>query len=209
MRTPDSASPADRPDPAARPWMAPADVEVPAGDDVERVVLLSDAGQAVGTEAKATVHHRADEGGTALHLAFSCHVYDAAGRFLLTRRALGKKAFPGVWTNGFCGHPGPGESPAQAVLRRAPQELGAEVSDVVEVLPDFRYRAVDAGGMEEHEICPVFRAQMHGDPAPERDEVAEWCWVEPAALTAALAAVPRAFSPWLVEQWQQGAFEAR
>ena len=207
MQTPDPTSPADRSDPAARPWMTGADVVVPEGDDVERVVLLSEAGEAVGTEAKATVHHRADEGGTALHLAFSCHVYDDAGRFLLTRRALGKKAFPGVWTNGFCGHPGPGESPAEAVLRRAPQELGVPVRDVVEVLPDFRYRAVDASGMEEHEVCPVFRARMHGDPAPERDEVAEWCWVEPAELTAALAAVPRAFSPWLVEQWQQGAFE--
>lgn len=209
MQTPDPASPADRSDPAARPWMTGADVVVPEGDDVERVVLLSEVGEAVGTEAKATVHHRADEGGTALHLAFSCHVYDDAGRFLLTRRALGKKAFPGVWTNGFCGHPGPGESPAEAVLRRAPQELGVPVRDVVEVLPDFRYRAVDASGMEEHEVCPVFRARMHGDPAPERDEVAEWCWVEPAELTAALAAVPRAFSPWLVEQWQQGAFEGR
>lgn len=209
MQTPDPASPADRSDPAARPWMTGAGVVVPEGDDVERVVLLSEAGEAVGTEAKATVHHRADEGGTALHLAFSCHVYDDAGRFLLTRRALGKKAFPGVWTNGFCGHPGPGESPAEAVLRRAPQELGVPVRDVAEVLPDFRYRAVDASGMEEHEVCPVFRARMHGDPAPERDEVAEWCWVEPAELTAALAAVPRAFSPWLVEQWQQGAFEGR
>ena len=209
MQTPDPASPADRSDPAARPWMTGADVVVPEGDDVERVVLLSEVGEAVGTEAKATVHHRADEGGTALHLAFSCHVYDDAGRFLLTRRALGKKAFPGVWTNGFCGHPGPGESPAEAVLRRAPQELGVPVRDVAEVLPDFRYRAVDASGMEEHEVCPVFRARMHGDPAPERDEVAEWCWVEPAELTAALAAVPRAFSPWLVEQWQQGAFEGR
>ncbi|MFB1426734.1 isopentenyl-diphosphate Delta-isomerase [Micrococcus endophyticus] len=209
MQTPDPAPPADRSDPAARPWITGADVVVPEGDDVERVVLLSEAGEAVGTEAKATVHHRADEGGTALHLAFSCHVYDDAGRFLLTRRALGKKAFPGVWTNGFCGHPGPGESPAEAVLRRAPQELGVPVRDVVEVLPDFRYRAVDASGMEEHEVCPVFRARMHGDPAPERDEVAEWCWVEPAELTAALAAVPRAFSPWLVEQWQQGAFEGR
>lgn len=201
MQTPDASAPDDRPGHTPDPRMP--------GGDVERVVLLSETGEAVGTEAKSTVHRRADEGGTPLHLAFSCHVYDPAGRFLLTRRALGKKAFPGVWTNGFCGHPAPGESPADAVLRRAPQELGVPVTDVVEVLPGFRYRAVDAGGVEEHEICPVFRARTHGDPAPERDEVAQWCWVEPAALTGALAAVPQAFSPWLVEQWQQGAFDGR
>ncbi|WP_079118301.1 isopentenyl-diphosphate Delta-isomerase, partial [Streptococcus pneumoniae] len=132
--------------PVARPWLAASDVPVAGPDDVERVVLLSPEGEAVGTEAKATVHRRTEDGGTPLHLAFSCHVYDEADRFLLTRRALGKAAFPGVWTNGFCGHPGPGESPAEAVLRRAPQELGVEVSDVVEVLPDFRYRAADASG---------------------------------------------------------------
>lgn len=172
---------------------------------VERVVLLTEDGTPAGTEPKATVHHTVADGGTPLHLAFSCHVYDDAGRFLLTRRALGKRAFAGVWTNGFCGHPAPGETPAEAVLRRAPQELGVAVTDVVPLLPDFRYRAADAGGVEENEICPVFRARMHGDPAPVWDEVAEWCWVEPAALHTAITAVPQVFSPWLVQQVAEGA----
>ncbi|MCK6094986.1 isopentenyl-diphosphate Delta-isomerase [Micrococcus sp. EYE_162] len=176
--------------------------------DVERVVLLDADGTPVGAEPKATVHRNVAEGGTPLHLAFSCHVYSPDGRFLLTRRALGKKAFGGVWTNGFCGHPAVGETPEEAVSRRAPQELGVEVADVAPLLPGFRYRAADAAGVEEHEVCPVFRATLHGDPAPEEDEVAEWCWVGVAELTAALAAVPRAFSPWLVAQWEQGAFDA-
>ena len=181
----------------------------PGDDDtpVELVVLLNERGEPSGTEAKASVHHTVAEGGTPLHLAFSCHVYGPDGRFLLTRRALGKKAFAGVWTNGFCGHPGVGESPAEAVERRAVQELGVPVRNVRDVLPGFRYRATDAGGVEENEICPVFRAVIETDPQPQADEVAEWAWVEVADLTAALAAVPEVFSPWLVEQWQQGAFE--
>lgn len=189
----------DRPTPAG-----------PAGDaapPAELVVLLDPDGMPAGTAPKATVHRRTDEGGTPLHLAFSCHVYAPDGRFLLTRRALGKKAFAGVWTNGFCGHPGPDEDPADAVVRRAPQELGIAVRDVAPLLPGFRYRAADAGGVEEHEVCPVFRAVADTDPDPVADEVAEWCWVAPADLTAALAAVPRAFSPWLVQQWEQGAFD--
>ncbi len=176
--------------------------------ETELVVLVDEHGDTLGTEPKATVHRHREEG-TPLHLAFSCHVYGPDGRFLLTRRALGKKAFPGIWTNGFCGHPGVDESPAEAVERRAPQELGVPVHSVEPVLPDFRYRAVDAAGIEENEICPVFRAQTDGDPAPVWDEVAEWEWVEVADLTAALAAVPATFSPWLVQQWRQGAFEAR
>ena len=52
----------------------------------ERVVLLDDAGNSVGSAAKATVHHTE----TPLHLGFSCYLFDEAGRELLTRRAPGK-----------------------------------------------------------------------------------------------------------------------
>lgn len=180
----------------------------PAAVSPEVVILLDHDDAACGTEAKATVHRTVDEGGTPLHLAFSCHVYDARGRFLLTRRALSKRAFAGVWTNGFCGHPGVDESPAAAVERRAVQELGVPVHSVQPVLPDFRYRAADASGVEENEVCPVFRAVIDGDPRPSADEVAEWTWVEVADLEAAVRAVPRAFSPWLVLQVEQGAFRA-
>ena len=52
----------------------------------ELVVLLDDDGRPCGTQAKETVHGPE----TPLHLAFSCHVYDARGRVLLTRRSLAK-----------------------------------------------------------------------------------------------------------------------
>ena len=55
----------------------------------------------------------------------------------------------------------------------------------------------------------ILRITPDGDPAPVWDDVAEWEWVEVADLTAALAAVPATFSPWLVQQWRQGAFEDR
>ena len=89
----------------------------------ELVVLLDDAGRSIGTAPKSQVHH----GGTPLHLAFSCYLFDDAGRVLLTRRALDKRAFPGIWTNSFCGHPAPGESLDDAVVRRARDELGVDV----------------------------------------------------------------------------------
>ncbi len=115
------------------------------------VVLVSDDGSPIGTAPRATVHTDA----TPLHLAFSCHVHDDDGRVLLTRRAVHKRTWPGVWTNAFCGHPRPGEDPEAAVHRYAAHELGTTVSDLRMLLPGFRYRATDAGGVVENEICPV------------------------------------------------------
>lgn len=163
-------------------------------DVVESVVLLDEAGTAIGTAEKATVHTER----TPLHLAFSCHVLDDAGRVLVTRRALTKRTWPGVWTNSVCGHPAPGEGLEEAVRRRARQELGIGLTDLTLVLPDFRYRATDASGVVENEICPVFVARTTDVPAPDPSEVMDLTWVDPADLRVAVAATPWAFSPWLV-----------
>lgn len=165
-------------------------------DTIEEVVLVADDGTPVGVAAKATVHST----GTPLHLAFSCHVFDGEGRILVTRRALGKLTWPGVWTNSFCGHPAPGETLESAVVRRAGDELGISLENLTIALPDFRYRAVDASGVVENEICPVFTATTTAivDPAPA--EVMEWQWVEPRTLISAVEATPWAFSPWLTLQ---------
>ncbi|CAN5222755.1 isopentenyl-diphosphate Delta-isomerase [soil metagenome] len=167
-----------------------------AASQPELVVLVDDDGTPTGTADKSVIH----DGETPLHLAFSCHVFHTDGRVLVTRRAIGKRTFPGIWTNSFCGHPAPGEASVDAVRRRALRELGLTLGDIEVVLPDFRYRAVDAAGIVENEICPVFTATVDADPAPADDEVAEWAWASPSQLRAAVEATPFAYSPWLVLQ---------
>ncbi|MFF2495327.1 isopentenyl-diphosphate Delta-isomerase [Agromyces sp. NPDC058064] len=170
-----------------------------AGTAAEQVVLVDDAGTPIGTFDKALVHG-AD---TPLHLAFSCYGFDASGRMLLTRRALSKATWPGVWTNACCGHPLPGEDPVDAVARRVRTELGVEARDIRLVLPDFRYRAVDAGGMVEHELCPVFFAELPVELHPDPAEVVSWDWVEPDAFFEAAERTPFLLSPWSVLQAEQ------
>jgi isopentenyl-diphosphate delta-isomerase len=162
----------------------------------ELVVLLAEDGTPVGTAEKATVHSQE----TPLHLAFSCHVFNTAGQLLVTRRALTKLTWPGVWTNSFCGHPGPDEPMVEAVARRAQRELGITLDSLEMAVPDFRYRAVDASGVVENEICPVFIAVTSDTPRPADDEVAEFEWVDARALLESLAKSPWAFSPWLTLQ---------
>ena len=162
----------------------------------ELVVLVDDSGAPIGSAEKATVHTQT----TPLHLAFSCHVFNPAGQVLVTRRALSKATWPGVWSNSFCGHPAPGEAVEDAIRRRAERELGLQLDAIEVVLPEFRYRAVDASGVVENEICPVFRAVTRDEPNPQDDEIEEYAWVDPAEFARSVAATPFAFSPWV--GWQ-------
>lgn len=162
----------------------------------EMVVLVDDDGNEIGQALKSEVHTT----DTPLHRAFSIHLFNNEGDVLITRRALGKKTWPGVWTNAVCGHPGPGEETVDAIVRRVSDEIGATVTEVRVVLPDFRYRAVDASGIVENEICPVYVGKLTSDPHPAIAEVAEWQWVKPEHITAGAEATPFAFSPWFV--WQ-------
>ena len=162
----------------------------------EQVVLLDESGAAIGAAAKALVHH-AD---TPLHLAFSCYVFDEAGRFLLTQRARHKPTFGGVWTNSCCGHPAPGEAIEDAVRRRVEQEVGLTLDDLRLVLPAFRYRAVMDNGVSENEMCPVFVATTRDAVRLDPEEVDDHEWVDWPAFRSEVLDGTRDISPWCVEQ---------
>ncbi|MDT0302034.1 isopentenyl-diphosphate Delta-isomerase [Streptomonospora wellingtoniae] len=175
---------------------ATGSAESPGPAAEERVVLLDGGHRPVGTADKRLVHGPR----TPLHLAFSCYVFDPEGRLLVTRRALDKAAWPGVWTNSFCGHPGPGEPLEEALHRRAREELGISLEGVTVLLPEFAYCATDASGIVENEFCPVYRAATRDTPHPEPGEVAEWVWVEWADFAEVARRAPWAVSPWAARQ---------
>ena len=163
---------------------------------IEQVVLCASDGTAIGTAAKATVHH-AD---TPLHLAFSCYLFDDAGQLLVTRRARTKPTWPGVRTNSCCGHPAPGESMQAAVRRRLSVELGITSATIDLIAPRFRYRAVMADGTVENELCPLYRAIVRDhhltlDPA----EVDAAWWLPWSGFLDEVAG-PDLLSPWSVQQ---------
>jgi isopentenyl-diphosphate delta-isomerase type 1 len=168
-------------------------------DAADLVVLLDSSGTPCGTADRLTVHGP----DTPLHLAFSCYVVDSGGRVLMTRRAVTKRTWPGVWTNACCGHPRPGEALEDAVARRVAEELGTPPGAVAPVLADFRYEAVDASGMRENEVCPVFVATLAGELRPDPDEVMEHQWSDPQPLAQVAERSPWLLSPWSVLQIRQ------
>lgn len=164
----------------------------------DQVVLIDENGYPIGSCSRSSVHGRT----TPRHLGFSCWIIDTRGHLLMTRRGLNKRSWPGVWTNSCCGHPLPAEPASAAVARRAQQELGVIVEDVECVLPEFSYQAVDASGIVENELCPVFLARITDQQSlrPDPAEVMEWDWNDPHNVAVAMQAAPYAFSAWSVQQ---------
>ena len=162
----------------------------------EHVVLLDANHQQIGIMDKSQVH----TAHTPLHLAFSCYIFNADGKLLITRRAINKVAWPGVWTNSVCGHPQQGESMKAAVNRRCLYEIGLQVEEVTLLTDNFAYCATDASGIVENEYCPIFRAYTDSTPTPRHSEVMDYQWVTLDSLYEGAAAVPWAFSPWMVKQ---------
>ena len=125
----------------------------------------------------------------------------------MTRRALTKVAWPGVWTNTCCGHPRVGETIIDAAVRRTHQELGLDLDPrrMRVVLPDFSYRATDSGGIVEDECCPVVVARLSlpeelVELNPDPDEVEEVAWVGWQDMYDLARSMPALLSPWAVEQ---------
>ena len=182
-------------DEAGMPCTAPS----ADGDDV---VLLDEGGNPIGAADRRTVH--TDR--TPLHLAFSTYLFDVDDRLLLTQRAHDKVTWPGVWTNSCCGHPRPGEDPRDAASRRIREELGLHIDagELRCVALDFRYRAIDAHGVVEHEMCPVYVAEIDGtgqDPRrADPREIADSRWVPWREVIDRARNDPSGLSPWAVLQ---------
>jgi isopentenyl-diphosphate delta-isomerase len=174
--------------------VAPAAPDADA--EVELVVLLDESHRRTATMPKSEVH-TAD---TPLHLAFSVYVFGPDGRLLVTRRALTKRTWPGVWSNSCCGHVRPHEDAETAARRRLQEELSLVPTSLELALADFSYRATSPEGLVENEVCPVFLACVDRDPVLDPSEVAQWEWADWPGFRAMAVATPWAISPWAALQ---------
>jgi isopentenyl-diphosphate delta-isomerase len=166
----------------------------------ELVVLVDNNGNRIGTADKLRSHHA----NTPLHLAFSCYVFNDKGELLVTRRALSKKVYPGVWTNTACGHPGPHETTRSAIKRRLLHELGMRIHNLQVILPNYRYKSPPQNGIIENEICPVYMARSSDQPQLNPAEVEDYTWMPWQDYIAALEADNEGvYSWWSQDQLKQ------
>jgi isopentenyl-diphosphate delta-isomerase len=131
------------------------------------------------------------------HKAVSVFVLDG-DRVLIQQRAFGKYHTPGLWANTCCTHPVWGEEDAACAARRLHEEVGI-TGLTLQAAGTVEYRAAVGGGMVEHEVVALFRAEA-GPELPlalNPVEVRAVRWVDLEALQAEIAATPEMFTPWL------------
>lgn len=172
---------------------APGEAEI-------QVETVDRSGRATGTIGKLEAHRPPG----ILHRAFSLFLFDEEGRMLLQRRAAAKYHSPLLLTNATCSHPHAGEAPADAVRRRAREELGVAPTELAELGVVIYQVADERTGLYEHEYNHVFAGRVDAaalDPDPA--EVAETVLVTPRELAALRAEEP--FTSWFNHVWAIGA----
>lgn len=170
--------------------------------ETEQIVFVDEDGNPTGEVGPKLESHTAN---TKRHLAFSCYIFRLSdNKFLMTRRALSKKVWPGVWTNSVCGHPAPGEPLEAAIRRRAKYELGIEtLEDITCVLPKYTYTTPPYNGIIENEFCPVYVAYVSADIKPNPEEVEAYQWLDWPEYVELLSDPTSNISYWAHDQYQQ------
>lgn len=141
----------------------------------EHVDVLAPDGVAIGVKEKRAVHRDGD-----LHRA--AHVWIASGdRVLLQRRARVKESWPGLWDISVAGHLSAGESPIEAAIREAHEELGLVIAPAeLRHLGTLRYECVLRDDFIENELHEVYLLHRDLDVTSltlDPLEVAEVRWV--------------------------------
>ena len=156
----------------------------------ERVVLVNNDGEEIGTMGKQEAHEKG-----LLHKAISIIIYNSDGEMLIQQRAHSKYHWAGIWSNSCCSHPRENESFAAAAHRRLFEELGFQ-TDLTEEF-DFIYKAFDEpSGLTEHEFDTVFTGVYDGEMNLNPDEVEAVEWIRPLALMEDVRKYPEKYSFW-------------
>jgi isopentenyl-diphosphate delta-isomerase type 1 len=143
----------------------------------ELLQLVDREGNPVGSAPRSECHGNPDLIQVVVHL----HLFDRSGRLYLQKRAADKDRYPGCWDTSVGGHVAPGESPDQAIRREAREELGIDLSDLIETAGLHRFERLEpyiySDEIETEYVVP-YRLVYIGSPQPNPEEVEEGAFFE-------------------------------
>ena len=155
----------------------------------ERVILVDEEDNEVGTEEKIKAHREA-----LLHRAFSIFVFNSKGEMMLQQRAKEKYHCGGLWSTAACSHPRKGESVEEGAHRKLQQEMGFDVP--LTRLFSFIYKAPLDNGLTEHELDYVLIGHYDQDPVFNPEEAMAFKWIAPEKLQEDVQNNPDNYTPW-------------
>jgi len=159
------------------------------------IVLVDENNRVLKTAPKLETHNS----NTPLHRGFSVFLFNSKGKLLLQQRSRAKKTFPLVWSNSCCGHPSLNESSVDAAKRHLEHELGIRDVDVLEIIPDYRYK-VSMNNIFENEICPILICFTDQKPNPNKNEVENLKWTQWKTFLTEIKDKNNAYSLWSREE---------
>lgn len=89
----------------------------------------------------------------------------------------------------------------EATQRRLEEELG--IGCDLTYLFKFQYEKKFADKGSEHEYCWVYIGRSDDAVHCNRNEIASWCYIKPAALDRLLRNHPHWFTPWFRMEWRR------
>lgn len=162
---------------------------------MEEIVLVDKDNHVLGTAPKLASHNK----NTPLHRAFSLFLFNSQGELLLQQRSRKKKTWPLIWSNSVCGHPMLNEENEDAVKRRLKFELGIDLNEAYEILPDFSYKA-EMNGVVENELCPVFVGFTDQKLIINKNEIENIRWIKWPNFLKEIKQNPGKYSIWCEQE---------
>jgi isopentenyl-diphosphate delta-isomerase len=156
---------------------------------MEHVILVDEDDNAIGTMEKLEAHQKG-----VLHRAFSILLFNSNGEILLQKRSDEKYHSGGLWTNTCCSHPLPDESMEQATRRKLIQEMGVDVH--TEFAYKFIYKTNLDKNLIEHECDYVFTGTFNDAPIINKEEVADWKFMDLKSLRKDILENPENYTYW-------------
>ena len=150
----------------------------PPGGEPRQTVVAVDADD---TEQGVVGREEAHTGDGVRHRAFTCLLFDDAGRILLAQRSAEKRLWDTYWDGTVASHPAPGQSQLEATKTRLGEELGLEPAQYVDLreTDKFEYKRYFENEGLEWEVCAVLKATVT-DPTfdPDEAEIGGLLWVD-------------------------------
>ena len=156
---------------------------------MNKLILVDENDVPVGIIDKMEAHQQA-----LLHRAFSVFIFNDKKEMLLQQRAVNKYHSGGLWTNACCSHPYFNQQTLAAAEKRLQEEMG--FTTPLTKAFEFVYKAAFDNGLTEYEYDHVFTGNYDGKILPDKNEVADYCFMTMEAIENSIQSHPQKYTEW-------------